>query len=198
MNKLIYFFLSIFFVLNINTLSASGDDDGKNIGVRAGWQISGIYENGSIPDGYGTNSGFYAGFFKDTKIIPLLKLGTGLEYGQVGLIRDSVNVNTKRILHYIAIPIDLKVKLGPVFALGGASLNFRVADKRTVNEQSVDPPPGLESKVFDIPLFVGLGVKIFFVSIEARYHWGMLNVIGDGNVSNNKSQYFQLGAAVSF
>ena len=163
MNKLIYLFLSIFFVFNINTAYAGGDDDGggKTIGIRAGWQLSGIYEDGSLPADFDKNSGFYLGLFKDIKIIPLLKLGTGLEYGQVGIVRDSVNVNKKRILHYIAVPIDLKVKLGPVFALAGASLNFRVADKRTRNDQPTDIPDGLESNVFDIPLFVGAGVKYF-------------------------------------
>lgn len=197
MNKLIPFLLSAFFLLNINYAFAGGDDDGgKNIGVRAGWQMSGLYEDGSIPAGYGTNSGFYVGFFKDTKIIPLLKLGTGLEYGQVGVVKDSSNYNAKRVLHYVAIPIDLKVKLGPVFALAGASLNFRVADVNTVNEQKTDPI--FESNVFDIPLFVGAGVKILFITIEARYHWGMLNVIGSGDQFNNNSQYLQLGAAVSF
>ena len=197
MNRFIPFILSAFFLLNLNYAFAGDDDEGSKIGgIRAGWQLSGIYEDGSLPSGYGTNSGFYAGFFRDTKIIPLLRLGTGIEYSQVGLVRDSANVDAKRVLHYIAIPIDLKVKLGPVFALAGASLNFRVADVNTVNDQKTDPV--FESNVFDIPLFVGAGVKILFITIEARYHWGMLNVIGSGDQFNNNSQYFQLGAAVSF
>lgn len=199
MKRLIYLVLCTIFVFNINYAFAGGDDDkGSKIGIRAGWQLSGIYEDGSLPSGYDANSGFYAGVFRDTKLIPLLRLGTGIEYSQVGIVRDSSNVNSKILLHYLAIPIDIKVKLGPVFVLGGASLNFRVADTRTINGQSVDPADGFESNVFDVPLFLGAGVKIFFLTIEARYHWGMLNVIGSGDNFNNRSRYLQLGAAISF
>ena len=50
-----------------------------------------------------------------------------------------------------------------------------------------------KSNWFDAPVFLGAGVKIFFVSVEARYHWGLIEVR-----NGLKSQYFQLGAAVSF
>ena len=51
-----------------------------------------------------------------------------------------------------------------------------------------------KSNVFDMPLQVGLGVKILMLSLEARYNWGLLDLNDEGA----KNQYFQLGLAVFF
>ena len=105
----------------------------------------------------------------------MLALGTGVEYSQIGMV-DANLENTDLKLHYISVPIDLRVKLGPVYALGGFALNFRVAEKWKVSGENVDFSEFAKSEVFDIPLFLGVGVQLFFLRIEARYHWGMLDV----------------------
>lgn len=43
------------------------------------------------------------------------------------------------------------------------------------------------------PLFMGAGLKILFITLEARYHWGITDVYQGYN-----NQYLQLGAAISF
>jgi hypothetical protein len=186
----------VLLIFNLNTANAKDGDNKSKTGIRAGWQYSTIAFDGSIPNGYDPLSSFYAGFFRDNKIIPLLRLGTGIEYSHIG--NKSIAADNDSLpsitLQYISIPIDLKVKLGPVFVLGGFSLNFKVAEKWDLNGDKYNPPTNLKAGTFDIPLFLGAGVQIFFIAIEARYYWGMINLY-DGNT---KTQYLQVGGTISF
>ena len=188
---------SILFVLLITTglFAQDKNHDNKLLGVRAGWQSSGIYEDGSLPEGWDPLNSFYAGFFKEIKLVPLLRFDAGIEYAPVG-ITDS-DTDSKVVLHYLSIPLNLRVKLGPVYALGGAAANFRVAEKYTIAGESYTPEDDDKSNVFDVPLFLGLGVKFMFLSIDARYYWGMLDVYDNNDISN-KSNYLQVGASLYF
>lgn len=173
-------------------LCAQGEDKGGQRvgGIRAGWQASTLIKDGSRADTAHNLNSFYVGFFRDTKIIPLLSFGSGVEYFQNGV---SYTNNTERVLHTISVPLDLKVKLGPVFALGGIAANFKVAEKVKIGGDYVTPLEADKSAWFDAPVFLGAGLKIAIVTIEARYHWGLIEV------RNGKhSQYFQIGAGLSF
>jgi len=197
MKKISLIVLSAFFVFSFNTTKA-GDKEERNEkvgGIRAGWQYSGIYESGSIPNGYDPLSSFYVGLYKDVKIVPLLRFGVGLEYSQVGIVSNNSNIDNSLKLHYLYVPLYLKVKLGPVFALGGASPGFKVGEKLVFLGQEVSLDDDNKANAFDVPLFLGVGVKILFVSVEVRYNWGMLDVYENPSAKN---KYLQIGAAVSF
>ena len=178
-------------LLGMGITQAQDPKEGHKVGgIRAGFHSAGLFEDGSKPDTSSALTSFYVGFFRDTKIIPLLHFGAGLEYFQNGM---EYSTNTSRVLHTISVPLDLKLKLGPVFALTGFAANFKVSEKVIYRDNSTNPIDSDKSNWFDVPFFVGAGVKIWFVSVEARYHWGLLEV------RNGKhSQYFQLGAAISF
>lgn len=186
---------SLFILLLSTGLYAEDNNDNKLMGVRAGWQYSGIYSDGALPDGFDPLSSFYAGFFKEIKLVPLLRFDAGLEYAPVGIVNS--NTDTKTVLHYLSVPLNLRVKLGPIYALGGAAANFRLAEKYTVAGQSYTPEDDEKSKVFDVPVYLGLGVKLFILSIDARYYWGTIDVYDNNDVSN-KSQYLQIGASLYF
>lgn len=185
----------IILLITTGLFAQDKNHDDKLLGVRAGWQYSTLLTDGNIPEGSDPLSSFYAGIFKEFKIVPLLRFDAGLEYAPVG-IADS-DTDSKIVLHYLSIPLNLRVKLGPVFALGGAAANFRVAEKYTINGENYDPEDDEKSNVFDVPLYLGLGVKILFISVDARYYWGMLDVYNNEN-STTKSQYLQLGASIYF
>ena len=121
----------------------------------------------------------------------MLYFCSGLDYFKNGF--ESNLIDLQRKLHYISVPMYLKVKLGPVYATGGTALNFKVAENNKFLDESMDPLSE-KSNVFDMPLQVGLGLKILMLSLEARYNWGMLNL----NDNEAKNEYFQLGLAVSF
>lgn len=159
-------------------------------GIRVGYHAATMVLPDSDVDTTNVLGGFYAGFFRDTKVSSILYLGTGLEYFQNG---TEYSENSSRVLHTISIPINLKVKLGPVFALGGIGANFKVSEKLVYNDTSYDLSDDQKSNWFDAPVFLGAGVKLWFLTVEARYHWGLIDV-------NNgyRSRYFQLGAGLSF
>jgi hypothetical protein len=162
----------------------------EKFGIRAGYQGSALYKEGSrVPDTDPLGS-FYVGVFRDNKIVPAFYIGTGIEYMQSGFKVDNDN---KLVLHYISIPVYLKAKIGPVFGLGGIGANFKVSEKLYVDGNSSSPASEDKSKMLDFPAFVGLGVKILMFTIEGRYHWGLVD-INEGY----KNRYFQLGAGISF
>lgn len=172
-------------LIMLTTQLAFGEGDTKIIGIRAGYQMSDTY----YPSGgaTGTLDGFYLGAYKNNKIMPMLHWTFGLEYFQNGFHVDS---DTKRTVHTLSIPVNVKVKLGPFFALAGSGLNMDLSDKTEISGVDVDS----DVNFLDIPLTVGFGFKILILSIEGRYSWGMLNV--DSN--DGKNRYFQIGAGVSF
>jgi hypothetical protein len=187
MKKITTLFLCVLFAMSFTSLRADSKEDKheKYLGLRAGWQLSGIYSNGKLPTGYDPLNSFYVGLNKDIKLIPLLRLGVGIEYSEVGMTSADSSIG----IQYLYLPLYLKVKLGPVFALGGISPSFKIGDTM----QGISPYTGQDPATFDAPVFLGLGIKILFLSIEARYNWGTVDVF-DGA----KNQYLQIGGAVTF
>ena len=184
-------FITFFITVFICTSILAQDNDKKSLsGIRGGYHSATLIKDGSTPNEANSLNNFYIGFFNDNKIAPILHFGKGLEYFQNGIAYTS---NSERILHTLSVPLYLKIKLGPVFALGGIAGNFKVSEKYTAGDYETSPTDSNKSNWFDAPVFLGAGVKIFFVSVEARYHWGLIEVR-----NGYKSQYFQVGAAVSF
>ncbi len=167
------------------------DEKPQKIGIRAGYQSSIINVDGYQAASIVALNSFYVGAFKEKKLIPMLYFGSGLEYFQNGF--ESNSIDLKRKLHYLSVPLYLKVKFGPVYATGGTALNFKVAENNKFLDTTTDPLTE-KSNWFDMPLQAGLGVKILMVSLELRYNWGMINL----NDIGAKNQYLQLGLAVSF
>jgi hypothetical protein len=148
-----------------------------------------VYE-GSKPDSVNALSSFYAGFFRSKKIASILHFDSGIEYFQNGI---KYAKNSKRVLHTISVPLDLRLKIGPIYAVGGAAANIKVSEEFKLGDNSYKPSDTSKSNWFDIAAFAGAGVKVWILSVEARYHWGLLEVRND-----LYSRYFQIGAAVSF
>ena len=160
----------------------------NKIGIRAGYQSSTFNLDGSQLPNTESIDGFYAGIFKDTKIIPAILFGAGLEYMQSGA--KSITTGDKQEMDYLCIPVYLKAHIGPVFGLGGVGVNFLIAEKGNVNSST----EAADSKTVNYPVFLGAGLKVAILTVEARYNWGLAEINGDG-VNNH---YLQVGAAVSF
>ena len=173
---LLIFALSLFALQNVSAQKIGG--------IRAGWHSATLVNDGEAADAL---SAFYVGLFRvnDFKV-PFLALSTGLEYFQNGYY---VNDNNYTKLHTLAVPIGLRGKIGPVFAEVGPSLNFTLGETSRELGEDISSDPAF----FDIPIFVGAGVKILMFTIEARYGWGMIDVYEGGT----KSQYLQVGAGIS-
>ncbi|MGD2035951.1 MAG: outer membrane beta-barrel protein [Bacteroidales bacterium] len=182
-------YLLLFVFLIAASLSVYGRYD-KVGGIRFGYQAATMFDNEGKLTGTEVLQSFYVGLFRDNKIVPLLRIGTGVEYFQNGFKTDDDN---KLVLHYLSVPVHAKARIGPLFVLTGLSPSFKVSEKIFENGEKRDPSGDEKSEFFDIPIHVGAGVKFLFITLEARYHWGLFEV-------NNgyRNQYLQIGAGVSF
>lgn len=189
--KKLNLFLASAVVLMGSFAQLNAGDGPEKIGIRAGYQSSALFLDGEKLDQTDNLGAFYAGLFRDNKLVPFLHLGTGLEYMQAGA--KAADSDDKQVLHYLSVPVYLKGKIGPVYALGGAAANFKISEKMIIGGESIDVPDENKSKSFDVPLYVGAGLKFLMFSVEARYHIGMVD-LNDGI----KNRYLQLGATVAF
>ena len=144
----------------------------KKRGLRFGY-ISSVISKAEVDwledfdDGF---ESFYVGFFNDAKIIPLLYFYSALDYYQTG---QKLNDNNKLVLHYLSIPLGLKLKLGPAQAFGGVHGALKLSSKLTLAGESSSAK---DINTFDAGFFVGAGVKIFFIGAEAKYCWGLVDL----------------------
>jgi len=183
MKKLILIFLFI------GSISLGSNTFAQQIGIRGGFQSAGTFNNGDRVDG--TFGNLYVGVFKNSKfgLGSLLTLNYGLEYMQNG---HQANDNNFRKIDYLSFPLGLRVKLGPVFAQGGVNGNFKIGEKYLVNGTDILDSTNKTGR-FDLPAHIGLGFKLLMITIEGRYHHGLLDVN-----NGNRNSYLQLGAGISF
>lgn len=184
--------LALFLIMIVSLVSAqesSKQDKPARIGIRAGWSYSAMFDNNVQLAGTDYMSSFYIGIFKEKKLVPLLRLGSGIEYVKNGY---KITNDLTRDIHYLSVPLYLKFKIGPVYATGGTGFNFKVSEELP-GSTLLDPLKNKSTNFFDMPLQLGAGLKILMFSVEARYNWGMFNVNGDAS-----NQYLQVGFTVSF
>lgn len=169
-------------------LSFSAELKAQNlIGVRAGYHQAKMTTDLGDFDALG---GVYLGVMKDFDIIPFVKLNVGLEYFTNGFEISDLKISNK--LNTLSIPVLAKVKLGPIYAMGGLGANIVLGQTYEVDGEEIDVPAGLEAASFDLPVIAGVGFKILMVGIEARYHYGTIQPFDGANNS-----YLQLGAILS-
>lgn len=152
-------------------------------GPIAGWHYSDILKDGKSLFGENMNS-FFVGFFSNKQLGPtkLLQINTALMYFQNG---SRQNDNNKIRLHYLNIPVSLRVQVGPVYALGGINGGIKLGGENYIL--------GIKSDVKDINTWdagvhLALGAKIGPIGVEAKYNWGIVDLNNGYN-----SEYLQLG-----
>lgn len=183
-----FYSLSIFIAIiaiSIQSVQAQGK---RSIGVRAGYQISGLFEGSDRVAGTSNYGSFYVGAFKEIKIIPFLHWGTGLEYCQNGA---GLSDDNKQVIKYLGIPVHLKAKLGPVYALVGVQPKVKLSEKIIINDEKTSPTDDQKSNTFDLPAYGGLGFNILIVSIETRYYYGLIETNHGA-----RNAYWQVGATL--
>lgn len=159
----------------------------KTTGLRGGYMESDFKKSGNSYLDFNKHKNFYVGFCKDTKIIPLLHFMSGLDYYQGGAKLDD---NNKLVLHYLSVPLGLKLTLGPLQAFGGVHGGVKLSSKLTVLGQEVS---GEKFSTFDAGYFVGAGLKILFIGAEVRYTQGLVDVY-----KGYKNNFWQAGLVLWF
>ncbi|MCT4625102.1 MAG: PorT family protein [Schleiferiaceae bacterium] len=184
-----YFFVSLF-LFGILSSNAQNEEEDFRIGFRAGWHSANMYRVGN--KAHDNLEAFYLGFFSETKVSESFRMNSGLEYFQNGFTNSESSFR----MHTLSLPATGKVFVGPVYGMAGLAFNFKLTDNRE------DFPGGEQSttkitdtKFFDIPLSLGLGVQLGRIQVEAKYSWGLFNAgFIDGQA--HKNRYLQVGAGI--
>ncbi len=185
-----FFVMAVIPMIFMTITSTYAQDDTRRNGIRAGYHLASMVEDGSKPDDAKNLSSFYVGFVREQPIKGIFSFSTGLEYFQNG--QKFKGIDGKRVLHTISIPVNLKVKIGPAFGVGGITANFKMAERIHLNGDK-EKPGDNKASFFDSAAFAGAGIQFSRFVVEARYYWGLINV--DSGLHN---RYFQLGGAVMF
>jgi hypothetical protein len=176
----------------IFTLIAFSCHADNKFGIRAGYQLASFHVDGSMLENTDNLNSFYLGIFKEKEIVPHFDFGYGLDFMQNGAELSDFG---KYTVNYLSVPLYLKAKIGPVFGLAGLAANFKLSDKLSNGGMETDASDNYATNDFDLPLFVGAGIKILMITIEGRYNWGMIEM---NDITRIKNQYFQVGASYSF
>lgn len=160
----------------------------KEFGIRGGVQASVLSGSEGASDPL---TAFYAGVYADHAILMsgFVSFSPGMEYMQAGSWTDADNYQR---IHYLSVPLAVRVRFGPWFAQTGLNANFRLAEKLISNGQDVLDDDN-RSGFFDLPFQVGAGVRIGQVALETRLNLGFLDVNNKDSLSS-----LQLGLCISF
>ena len=164
------------------------EDDNRLNSIRLGYQLSNLVN--SDEDAAANLNSFYIGYTRQKRLGGIFRLETGLEYMMGGAkITDS----TKWQLHYLVLPVQLHLKLGPFIGTAGLNADFKIKEKVTVAGNEVDINDDNKSTFMDCTADLGVGFKIWFLTLEARYYYGLVDI----NEGWHNS-FAQLGLKFSF
>jgi hypothetical protein len=158
-------------VLATCTLAAQDKDKHEDRwnGLRAGYHLSNFEgDQGSTSN----RNGYYGGYFRNLIKVPLYRLSTGLEFNTAG----SASGDDERRLGYLSLPINNRFKFGPVYVDIGLNAALKVGEKTLVDGSEVDLPDEAKAEPLDLLVHGGAGFKFLFLSVEARYRYGLTEV----------------------
>lgn len=158
-------------VLASCTLAAQDKDKHEDRwnGLRAGYHLSNFEgDKGSTT----SRNGYYGGYFRNIIKVPLYRLSTGLEFNTAG----SASGDDERRLSYLSLPINNRFKFGPVYLDIGLDAALKVGEKNVVDGAEVELPKDAKAERLDVLVHGGAGFKFLFLSVEARYRYGLIEV----------------------
>lgn len=138
--------------------------------VRGGYHYSDLPGNADLDP----LSGFYLGYHHTLLKVPLVGISLGAEYNTAGARQDTPLGALEYRLGYFGLLVNGRLKLGIVYLDAGLTPAFTVGESVQLAGQDVGGAP--EAENFDLVAHGGAGVKIAFLSVEARYRYGLIDV----------------------
>ena len=158
---------------SVLTCPVHAQDEGReerSNGLRAGWHMSDLVGD----EDYDPRNGYYFGYYRNWIKLPLVSLSSGLEVNTAGAEADSLDAEFR--LTYITLPINGRLKLGPVYFDLGVDAAVKVNEKFLISGEEFEIPEENEGETFDVLAHVGVGFKFLFLGVEARYRHALTEV----------------------
>jgi Outer membrane protein beta-barrel domain len=130
-------------------------------GIRFGYHLS----NFDGEESADARSGFYGGYYRNIIKVPLYSLSTGLEYNTAGASIGNYELR----LGYLTLPVNNRLKFGPVYTDIGFALAMKMGEKALLDGAEVEIDEKAEADRFDVVAHVGAGVKFLMIGAELRY-----------------------------
>jgi len=177
--------------------AAQSSAGGLGFGIKGGWLYSSFSQAGESLE---SRSGWEAGIFFGGNRSGVVGLMGELLYARKSF-EEGVSAKTTN-LDYLEIPILLRLNIGSsnknkgviFYGLAGPVFNFNVKAER----DGVDVSDSYEK--YDIGVLAGGGLEISRIILEARYNWGLKNLLkNSGALSGDlKNQTFALIGGIRF
>ncbi len=145
--------------------------------------------------------GLVAGAEAEYQITDMISVTGGLFYSMQGAktYLEVLEERVKTNLDYLNIPVLCNVYIAKGLAVKlGAQLGINVSAKQKFNKMTADVGDNIEAVDFSIP--VGLSYEYQNFVLDARYNWGLSNIVkgsGDNSVRNSVFQ-ITLGYKIPF
>ena len=144
--------------------------------------------------------GLVAGAEAEYQITDMISVTGGLFYSMQGAKFSNEFVGEAKMnLDYLNIPVLCNVYIAKGLAVKlGAQLGINVSAKQKFNKMTADVGDNIEAVDFSIP--VGLSYEYQNFVLDARYNWGLSNIVkgsGDNSVRNSVFQ-ITLGYKIPF
>ncbi|MDF1547825.1 MAG: porin family protein [Bacteroidales bacterium] len=200
MKKIAFIFLAALLIGNFQAIAQIGGKIGYNFAKQSGQETPGMSEK--------SLNNVMFGVFLDKDLIPLLDLRVGLEYSPKGTRFELDDLYIQGTYSYLEIPVQAKIKLGPVYALGGVYGAYALKGKSENNllgvvvETDVDFD-NAEMKRFDYGMKFGAGFQLGLGPLHAfaqvEYGIGLQNLNkGDGDAIKNNVLTGSVGVILGF
>ena len=135
------------------------------VGLRGGIDLSALMGG---DDGLDVRSGYYGGLYFNLIKLPVYRLSLGLEYQTAGIADGQ----TEQRLSYLNLPLNNRIRLGPIYFDGGADLGYKLNETWIEDGVSVDIPSDAKAQPWNVMWHLGGGIKLLFLGIEVRYQNG--------------------------
>ncbi|MCF6242022.1 MAG: PorT family protein [Bacteroidales bacterium] len=180
--------------------TAIGISSFAQLGVKAGMNFA------KMTDADKSLNNPQAGVFMDKDFIPLIKIRIGLDYSPKGAVSEYtlLGVTTKNEIqiNYLELPVLAKVKLGPLYGLGGVYGAYAMNGINTVIVSGTETESDIDFdnvKRWDAGMKFGLGVQFKLGPLGAfaqtAYSFGIvdLNKSGGDELKNTGVLSFSVG-----
>ncbi len=168
-------------------------------GIKGGANISNV--NGSDVTNINSVVGFNAGAYLKVPLTRHLSIQPEVVYSGQGFKETTSGVSTTQIESYVNVPVLLKyTHFTGVFIETGPQVGFLASAKASSQGVSVDDKPSFNSTDFSWVLGVGVKIPATPISLDARYNFGLSNIINNGNSGADASSVhngsFQIGIMI--